>query len=669
MLYTPLVLLPASAAQNLMPNPGFSQVDADGKPVCWQDYGWGENRSDYGLTAEKALRLTMSERTSGDRKVMPAQNTDCAPQVAAGTQYDLSLTYRTSTPNTAITLFKHTAEKGWEYWTDLSTLAVTGEDKQFRVRTPAIPAGVDQLSWGVTAYGDGEAVTRDYSMTAVLADPPRKRCQAGQACPKGQWDVLPYQSPVRGIHAVLLHTGKVLLIAGSGNDPSAFERGSFTSAVYDPAAGTFTSVPTPSDLFCSGHTQLADGRILVMGGNAGYPTEDGKANYKGLAVSYIFDPATNSYQRTNDLTAGHWYPSATTLGNGDVISLGGLDEKSEGSVSVEYFSQEKGRWLAGNEINQTWKFWGLYPSMILTAEGKLFYTGSHVFGNGLDGTGSSLYDYGSGTIRDVEGLQDKDNRDQSMSVLLPPAQDQRVLTLGGGNINTNVAANRHTDIIDLKEKNPRHKPGPQLPQGHMTDGTPQGHGEGKMYLSAVILPDGQVFETGGGLHNRSDPVFEASMFDPKTNTFTEGMATDPVPRGYHSSAFLLPDGRVLAVGNNPGDGSFDQRISVYSPSYLYKGTRSKITSVASKNWTYGSAQQITVDRPVAKAVLIRPAAVTHSSDPNQRSVDLPMAVDGDRLTLTVTANQNMAPPGWYMLFAVDADGVPSVAEWVRVGDA
>ena len=78
-----------------------------------------------------------------------------------------------------------------------------------------------------------------------------------------------------------------------------------------------------------------------------------------------------------------------------------------------------------------------------------------------------------------------------------------------------------------------------------------------MYVSAVLLPDGKVFETGGGLHNRADPVYEASMFDPTTNTFTPGMATDPVPRTYHSSAFLLPDGRVMAVGNNPGDGTFD----------------------------------------------------------------------------------------------------------------
>jgi Domain of unknown function (DUF1929) len=279
-----------------------------------------------------------------------------------------------------------------------------------------------------------------------------------------------------------------------------------------------------------------------------------------------------------------------------------------------------------------------------------------VFGNGLPGTGASIYDYDANTITPVSGLQDKDERDQSMSVLLPPAQNQKVLTIGGGNIESNVDANRLTDIIDLKQATPTYTPGPLLPG-------PQG----KMYVSAVILPDGKVFETGGGLHNRADPVYEASMYDPDTNTFTGGLATDPVPRTYHSSAFLLPDGRVMAIGDNPGAGTFEMRISIYTPPYLFDGARPQIRSVANTTWGYGTTQQITVDAPVVKASLIRPAAVTHSSDPNQRYVELPMTVDGNTIGLNVTSNPNIAPPGWYMLFVVNAAGVPSVASWVRVG--
>lgn len=125
----------------------------------------------------------------------------------------------------------------------------------------------------------------------------------------------------------------------------------------------------------------------------------------------------------------------------------------------------------------------------------------------------------------------------------------------------------------------------------------------------------------------------------------------------------------MAVGDNPGNGRYNHNVSVYTPPNLLKGARPQITSVIDGQWTYGDTQRITVDRPIAKAELIRPAAVTHSSDPNQRFVDLPMTVDGNGNTidLNVTSNPNLAPPGWYMLFAVDANGVPSVAEWVHLG--
>ena len=115
-----------------------------------------------------------------------------------------------------------------------------------------------------------------------------------------------------------------------------------------------------------------------------------------------------------------------------------------------------------------------------------------------------------------------------------------------------------------------------------------------------------------------------------------------------------------------GNGTWNHNVSVYTPPYLLKGTRPTITSLIDTEWTYGDTQRITVDRPIAKAELIRPAAVTHSSDPNQRFVDLPLSVDGDNVDLNVTSNPDLAPPGWYMLFAVDANGVPSVAKWVHL---
>ncbi|SDT69745.1 galactose oxidase early set domain-containing protein [Actinoplanes derwentensis] len=664
---------PASASVNLLANPGLETLDSTGFPLCWEKSGWGDNTYTFdvshpGRTGASAMRITVSAATGGgDRKAMMLENPSCAPNVTPGHQYDLSAWYTSTTPNTVVTAFRRDVAQGWVYWTDLISLAPAAAWTEMTVRTPQVPPGTEQIVWGVTIYGTGVLHTDDYTMADATTPTPGLSCSAGAACVQGAWKVLPFEAPVRGIHAVVLHNGDVLLVAGSGNSEEMFEAGTFTTAVYHPRTGTFTTVPTPADLFCAGHVQLPDGRVLIMGGNKAYPAADLSHGYKGLKDSYIFDPATGSYERVNDMSAGSWYPSATIMGNGDVIALGGLGEDSAGTVATQYFDQSEERWLGIGEANQTWSFWGLYPSMILMQDGRLFYTGSHVFGNGLPGTGASLYDYQAGTITPVPGLQNKDERDQSMSVLLPPAQDQRVLTLGGGNIDSNPDANRLTDLIDLKTPSPVYAAGPALPSGTLTGGVPQTVNQGKMYVSAVLLPNGKVFETGGALHNRADPVYEASMFDPVTNTFTPGMAVDPVPRGYHSSAFLLPDGRVMAVGNNPGDGSFDMRISVYTPPYLFHGARPQILGGVDTAWAYGSSHTVTVDGPILRAALIRPAAVTHSSDPNQRFVDLPMSVTGNQIGLNLTSNPNLAPPGWYMLFLLGTNGVPSVAEWVHVG--
>lgn len=669
-----LLTSPQSAsAANLIKNPGFETAGSDDMPHCWKKSGWGDNDYTFETVADahsgsKAMKVTLTRRVEGDRKALITESAECAPVVTVGKQYDLGLWYKSTTPDTSITLFRHDTTAGWQYWTDLKTLEMAAGWTGATVRTPEVPAGTDRIAWGVSVYGTGSVTTDDYTMDQVTDPVPDPVCTGtAQECANGRWDVLPTQNPVRSMHSVVLNNGKVLLIAGSGNSEQMFEAGTFTSAVYDPQNGTYKQIPTPKDMFCAGHVQLDDGRVLVMSGNKAYPVPGGHG-YEGYKDSYVFDPVTETYSKTNDMNDGHWYPSATILGNGDVISFGGLKEDSTGSVTAELWSDAEQKWLELWKVNQTWSYWGLYPSMILMQDGRLFYSGSHVFGNNIPGTGSAIYDYNANTVTQVPGLQNKDERDQSASVLLPPAQDQKVLTLGGGNIDSNPNANRLTDVIDLKQANPSYVAGPPLPQGTVDLGggkVPQTGNQGKMYVSAVLLPDGKVLETGGALHNRADPVYESSLYDPATNTF-DPVAPDPEERGYHSSAFLLPDGRVMTTGDNPGNGSWNHDVSIYTPPYLLKGERPTITSVIDTEWTYGDTQRITVDRPIAKAELIRPAAVTHSSDPNQRFVDLPLSVDGNNVDLNVTSNPNLAPPGWYMLFAVDAAGVPSVAKWVHL---
>lgn len=721
----------ASAQVNLVVNPGLQQ-SGSGFPACWSKAGNGTNSYAFATTSKAysgstALQLSISKYTSGERLAMISENSSCAPTVTVGDQYNLGVYYMSNTPNAVVEVYRHDAKTGWQFWMDLENLPATGTYKYASVRTPAIPVGTNQISFGVALYGTGTLITDNYSMVNASVTASKVTCTAGVACTKGAWQVLPFPSPVRSIHSVVLDNGDVLLVAGSGNDTSDFAAGTFESAVYNPFKGTFQVIPTPDDFFCAGHVQLPNGDILILGGNKAYPNATNTVGYEGQTTSYIFDPVTLKYYKINDLNEGHWYPSATELGNGDVISYGGLSQTSGPAYDTEYFQYKydndltnstpvagaDGEWLPAADINgdnpgntNYHGFWGLYPAMILTQKGQLFYTGSHVFGNNETPVGEAGTARGAGgagflNIRDiidtkadptfaagsdpttpVTGLQDTpggpagtDMTDQSMSVLLPPAQTQQVFLAGGGNINYLVPGTRLTDLINLNTTDPAYKAGPLLPRGSLSNGTEESASEGKMYVSMVLLPNGNVFETGGGLINREDPVYEASMIntaaleagDPASSVYTS-MAADPEPRTYHSQSFLLADGRIMSIGNNPGDGSFNLSISVYSPPYLFDGARPVIDSVANANdWVYGKSYTIKTSAPIKTAELLRPAAVTHQSDPNQRFVTLLISGSGDTVSLNLNSNHDIVPPGWYMLFVTNGNNVPSVAKWVHVG--
>jgi hypothetical protein len=409
-------------------------------------------------------------------------------------------------------------------------------------------------------------------------------------------------------------------------------------------------------MFCAGHVTLPDGRVLIQGGTKSYPSSAEGADYSGLKDTWIFDPDTNTFSDGPDANEGHWYPTLTELGNGDVWMAGGLKEDTSGAVNTEYWDSASGQWKPTWQVPQTWSFWGLYPHMFLLADGRLFYSGGHVFGNGLPGAGASIYDWQNATIADVPGLREKDMRDQSASVLLPPAQDQRVLITGGGNIDTNVPGIGLSDVIDLNDANPAYQPAADLP------------GEGKMYVNATILPDRTVLTTNGGRLNRDDSanVLSAAVYEPTSGAWTE-MAADPVGRNYHSTAVLLPDGRVAVMGSNPGDGSFELRISLYEPTYLFKGPRPTIAN-APASATYGEEFSFAVggESTIRWAQLMRPMSVTHQTDANMRLVDLPITVDAGVATVSVPANPNLLPPGPYMLTVTDSQGVPSEAVWVMI---
>ncbi|WP_236239899.1 kelch motif-containing protein [Streptomyces sp. CC228A] len=599
----------------------------------------------------------------------------------------------------------------------------------------------------------------------------------------GSW--APVQVPgeyrLNAIHAALLHTGKVLLIAGSGNNQKNFDAGSFKTVLWDPADNTFTAVDTPEDFFCAGHSQLPDGRLLVAGGTARYEVLDGEVNraggamrvknespdkavtlkkgtvfrspsgveyvsrfdvtvpkakreftisyyksgqmkpwetkvtaaearvfveakqegpkglttqaaqyrivglkgedarnvyglaqklttekqdFQGIKSAYEFDPVAEKYVPVDPMADARWYPTLVTLQDGRVLAVSGLNDVGDiVPGDNEIYDPETKKWTKG-----PFRYFPTYPALFLTQGGKLFYTGANAgYGPADKGRIPGLWDLKKNVFTEIRGIGDPDQLETAASLALPPVQDQKFMVLGGGGVGESALSTPRTAIIDLKQQSPVFRPGPSLPQG-------------TRYLSSVLLPDDTVFTTGGSREYRgrsASDILKAQFYEPATNTFRP--AADPtVGRNYHSEALLLPDGRVATFGSDPlfGDkdntklGTFEQRVEVYTPPYLQgdAATRRPVLGDGPKELdANGRATFRTKDAArITEARLMRPSAVTHTTDVEQRSVELGLTRTDDSITVEAPLDPTLVPPGWYMLFALDDEGRPSVAKWVQV---
>ena len=199
-----------------------------------------------------------------------------------GQQYDLSVWYKSTTPDASMTLFRHDTTAGWQYWTDLATLPTSAGTPRRRSARPPVPANTDQITWGVSVYGVGTLTTDDYAMEEV-ADPAGRPDCTGSAGAVRQGQVGGHAAQTRSAACTpwCCNNGKVLLIAGSGNDTDAVRRGHLHVRRLRPGERHVHQRPDPDDLFCSGPRPLQDGRVLVMGGNKDYPAADGTIGYKG----------------------------------------------------------------------------------------------------------------------------------------------------------------------------------------------------------------------------------------------------------------------------------------------------------------------------------------------------------------------------------------------------
>ena len=384
------------------------------------------------------------------------------------------------------------------------------------------------------------------------------------------------------------------------------------------------------DLFCAGHSLLPDGRVLITGGTRWHAHGE-----QGTRQNAMFDPASSTWPGVPGLHDARWYPSNVTLPDGRVLIFSGQRNERRVTRTVEVYDPGTGEVsLLPNSAN---RFLDLYPRMHLLPDGRLFYSGPRPMSSYFDPATSSW-----------EGAAPMGYRGRwaGASVLLPGLD--RVLTVGG---TRNKRPTNTAEIIDVTA--------PQ-PQWRFTASM----AHARSHANAVLLPDETVLVIGGGQRgDYSKVVRQAELFDPVGETWTP-LASQRAGRAYHSSAVLLPDGRVLSVGMDHG--RFERTGEIYSPPYLFRGPRPVIDD-APGEIGYGSPFSVdTAATDVSRVALIRPGSATHGVDFEQRIVDLAFVEGPDGLSVTAPADPRIAPPGHYMVFLVDEDGVPSVAAWTHL---
>ncbi|MFF1416858.1 galactose oxidase-like domain-containing protein [Streptomyces sp. NPDC058280] len=649
----------------------------------------------------------------------------------------------------------------------MSAIPVRQNHRRNRARRIAIGAAVALVVAGVNGpalYRFGSEQYHDYKIN-------RPEYKAAN----GHWDFLdvPAQFKINSIHASLLHTGKVLLIAGSGNNQKNFDAGKFESVLWDPETNTYKMIPTPKDMFCSGHTQLPDGKLLVAGGTKRYEklkgdvtkagglmivhnedpdkpitlpagtmftgkengktfvskdpvlvekaekifdpqtgaflrtepglgriyvearksgtkyetgTEDNyrvrgmkgtdarnvygiaqklaldKKDFQGIREAFEFDPVAEKYITVDPMKEARWYPTLTTLKDGKVLALSGLDEIGQIVPGKdEIYDPETKSWEYTGIIRK----FPTYPAIFLMDNGKLFYSGSNAgYGPAEVGRAPGIWDLKTNKFDKIPGLSDPDRMETSATVLLPPAQDQKFMVIGGGGVGESDKASEKSRLVDLKAPEPRFQDGPSLDKG-------------TRYPSASLMPDDSVLVTGGSADYRGrggSDILQARMYDAESGTY-QRVADPAVGRNYHSGSVLLPDGRVMIFGSdslyadraNTKPGVFEQRIEIYTPPYLFRDSRPALTG-GPKSLKRGGTGTFETKDPasIRTAKLMRPSAVTHVTDVEQRSVALDLKRTANGIEVTVPKNSALVPPGWYMLFVTDTQGTPSEGVWVEI---
>ncbi|MEM9654756.1 MAG: DUF4214 domain-containing protein, partial [Actinomycetota bacterium] len=488
----------------------------------------------------------------------------------------------------------------------------------------------------------GASTTGVITPTVASAAPPGP---ADIPAADGQWSTLE-NWPMIAIHAALDSKGRVVTY---GTNPDGYQTGQFVYDIWTPAdsaaAGHNTLANTTgTDLFCSLQVNRPDtGDMLLFGGDIWDPVNNRTTNFGNADINQL-DADTGLLASIPGMNRGRWYGTATVRADGSIFVMGGDD----GADRPEIWTPENGAQLLDLDTSAI-NWW--YPRNFLLPDGRIF---------GVDVEGFMYYISEDLSELTMVGRLSADRWGiGTTAVMFAPGQ---ILHFGG---ESNTAI-----IIDVNGANPV-----------ITPTAPTS--AAREWVNSTLLPDGRVLATGGASYytagqadgrplSQYNVTNAAEIWDPATGQWTvetSGVAA----RLYHSTALLLPDGRVLVAGGGAPGPINQTNAEIFSPDYLFSAqggamTRPEITGVSSDDLALGQTVTISVDSAVdiGRVTLLKSGSVTHSNNMEQRISDLTFTTNGGTLTATLPTSGTQLTPGYYLLTALTTAGVPSESVMVRV---
>ncbi|XP_057485115.1 aldehyde oxidase GLOX-like [Actinidia eriantha] len=522
----------------------------------------------------------------------------------------------------------------------------------------------------------------------------------------GEWILLHRSVGISAMHMQILHNNKVVIFdrtdfgvsnislpAGKPcrrNDAVLKRDCSAHSLLYDPASNTYRPLTVHTNVWCSSGAVHPDGTLVQTGG---YSTGEKKIRLFSPAVASVpssGDDRSDWKELPEDLLVRRWYATNHILPDGRVVVVGGRRQ-----FNYEFFPKTPSssalydlQFL--NETNDPREENNLYPFLHLLPDGNLF-----VFANRR----SISLDYiNNRIVREFPVISGEKRNYPSTgsSVLLPlkgrfPAAE--VLVCGGAPNLSFTKAHRMKIYVEASNTCGRLRVTDSDPQWVM-EKMPMGRVMGDM----ILLPSGDILIINGasngtaGWENAVRPVLNPVLYRPTESDPTKRfavMSASTIPRLYHSTAILLPDGRILVGGSNPhvkynftAPYPTDLSLEAFFPRYmapqysdlrpwiLYVGASGRIVSygqrfsVAFKVANYRSDKETTVS-------MIAPPFATHSFSMNQRMIYLDFmggvrkVPAGYKVKVIAPATRNVAPPGYYMMFVVHG-GIPGECVWIKV---